>query len=138
MNVDQLYQKLRTFFSKTLDLMRHLEENACWKYIITEKSFSENQIKNPKLIYYLYKKDKNNLEMVKENPQIEPDLILYFTEDAVLELIEGSPNAEEYFARYRRIMDNPKPRIQIDNKINKARLKLWRLGYKDWQKDFKF
>jgi hypothetical protein len=69
---------------------------------------------------------------------MEPDLILYFTEKAILSLIQGKPSAEEYYNRYREIMDNPKPNIQIDNKINKPRLKLWRLGYKQWQKDFNF
>ena len=138
MESNDLYETLRKLFPKTLDLMRHLDVNACWKYIITEQSISEENVKNPKLTYFLYKKDESNLEMTKEDPHIEPDLILYFTEDAILKLIEGDPNAEEYYSRYRELMDNPNPPLEIDNKVNKARLKLWRLGYKNWQKDFNF
>jgi hypothetical protein len=26
----------------------------------------------------------------------------------------------------------------LDSKVNKPRLKLWQIGYKHWQKDFKF
>jgi len=35
-------------------------------------------------------------------------------------------------------MSNPKPGIELDNKVNKPRLKLWQMGYKKWQSDFKF
>ena len=76
--------------------------------------------------------------MTKEDPDIKPDLILYFTEKAILNLIDGNPSADEYYARYREIMYNPQPGIELDNKVNKPRLQLWRLGYKNWQKDFKF
>jgi hypothetical protein len=138
LEIEELYRTLSGYFPKKSDLMRHLDVGACWKYIITNNSISEENVKNPKLTYFLYKKDENNLEMTNEDPQIEPDLILYFTERAILELIRGEPDAEEYFSRYRELMDNPKPPLEIDNKINKARLKLWRLGYKSWQKDFNF
>ena len=120
MDSNGLYTKLAEYFPKNLDLMRHLKVNACWEYFITENSTSEE---NGKLHYYLFKKDDNNLEMTKENPKIKPDLILYFTEKAILNLIDGNPSAEEYYSRYREVMYNPKPRIEIDNKINKPRLK---------------
>jgi len=115
--------------------MRHLNVNACWEYIITEESTNDPDIK---LHYYLIKKDEKCLEMTKEKPKIEPDLILYFSEKAILNLIDGNPSVEEYFARYHQVMDNPKPGIEIDNKVNKARLKLWQIGYRKWQADFKF
>jgi len=35
-------------------------------------------------------------------------------------------------------MYNPRFKTQLDNKVNKPRLKLLKLGYKKWQKDFKF
>jgi hypothetical protein len=35
-------------------------------------------------------------------------------------------------------MENPQAGIEVDNKVNKPRLKLWQIGYKKWQKDFKF
>jgi hypothetical protein len=132
---EELYIKLKAFFPNKTELMRHLDNNACWEYIITENSVKETKIK---LIYYLVKKDKLTLEISKKKPKIIPDLILFFTEKAILKLIEGNPSAEEYYIRYKRIMNNPKPGIEVDNKVNKARLKLWQLGYKKWQKDFKF
>ena len=135
MDSEELFTELKKYFPNTLDLMRHLHVNACWEYQITENSTDDENIK---LLYYLFKKNENTLEMTQENPKIKPDLILYFTEKAILNLIQGNPNAEEYYARYREVMDNPQPRIEVDNKINKARLKLWQIGYKNWQKDFKF
>lgn len=115
--------------------MRHLDINACWEYIITEKSINELDIK---LHYYLVKKDEDTLEMSKSKPDIVPDLILFFTEKAIINMIEGNPSAEEYYIRYKKIMNNPQPGMEVDNKINKARLKLWQIGYKKWQKDFRF
>jgi len=135
MESDLLYKVLEEYFPNTLDLMRHLDIGACWEYYIFENSTTE---KDPKLHYYLFKDAESSLTMTKENPKIEPDLILYFTKQAILNLIEGHPNADEYYSRYREIMDNPKPRIELDNKVDKARLKLWKLGYKKWQSDFKF
>jgi hypothetical protein len=135
MESKELYAELESFFPRNLDLMRHLHVGACWEYIITENSTSEE---TPKLHYYLFKKDDNSLEMTQKYPDIKPDLILYFTEKAILNFIEGNPSADEYFSRYGKVMGNPQPGIEIDNQVNKPRLKLWKLGYKDWQKDFKF
>ena len=135
MEPDKLYTKLKGFFPKQLDLMRHLHVNACWEYFITENSTNDTIFK---LHYYLFKKNENTLEMTKEVPDIKPDLILYFTEKAILNLIEGNSSAEEYYARYHKAMDNPQSGIEVDNKVNKPRLKLWQIGYKKWQKDFKF
>ncbi|MFX0017954.1 MAG: hypothetical protein ACFFAK_00305 [Promethearchaeota archaeon] len=135
MNSEELYNELNKYFSNNLDIMRHLKVNACWEYFITENSLDDE---NSKLHYYLIKKDEDTLELTKNNPKIKPDLILYFTERAILNLIKESPNAEEYYHRYRKVMDNPRPELQVDNKINKPRLKLWQIGYKKWQEDFKF
>jgi hypothetical protein len=115
--------------------MRHLHINACWEYIITKNSTQEEDVK---LNFYLFKKNDNSLEISKVKPEIKPDLILYFTEKAILNLIEGDPDAEEYFKRYRNVMEHPQIGIEVDNKVNKPRLKLWQIGYKHWQKDFKF
>jgi hypothetical protein len=135
MDSEELYTKLSIYFPNNFDLMRYLNVNACWEYFITENSTNDE---NVKLHYYLYKKDEKSLEMTKESPRIEPDLILYFTEKAILNLIQGNPSAEDYYQRYREIMNKPKPNVQVDNKINKPRLKLWQLGYRKWQKDFNF
>ncbi|MFX0041485.1 MAG: hypothetical protein ACFE8L_01115 [Candidatus Hodarchaeota archaeon] len=135
MEAEELYNKLKTYFPNNLDLMRYLNVNACWEYYITENSINEEVFK---LHYFLYKKKENMLEITIKNPGIEPDLILYFTEKAILDLIKGNPSADEYYLRYREVMNNPKPGIALDNKINKPRLKLWKIGYKKWQSDFKF
>ena len=135
MDSEELYAKLKTYFPNNLDLMRHLHVNACWEYIITEHSTND---KNVKLRYFLYKKDENNLEMTKEDPNIKPDLILYFTEKAILNFIQGNPSADEYYVRYHEVMDNPQPGIEVDSLVNKPRLMLWKIGYRKWQKDFKF
>jgi len=135
MEPDKLYTKLKEFFPNQLDLMRHLHVNACWEYSITEQSIDDANIK---LNFFLFKKNEKSLKMTKQVPDIKPDLILYFTEKAILNLIEGNSSAEEYYARYHKVMDNPQSGIEVDNKVNKPRLKLWQIGYKKWQKDFKF
>jgi hypothetical protein len=135
MDSKELFSKLKSYFPHNTDLMRHLSVNACWEYFITENSLNEE---TPKLRYYLYKKNEEQLEMVKKNPGIKPDLILYFTENAILKLIANNPIAEDYYTHYHKMMYNPHSEIQVDNKINKARLKLLKLGYQKWQKDFEF
>ena len=134
MDAEELFKKLKTYFSKNLDLMRYLNIHACWEYFIAENTTNEE---NFKLHYFLYKEQEKKLEMTRDNPNLKPDLILYFTEKAILELIKGNPSADEYYSRYREIMNNPKPQIEVDNKVNKPRLKLWQMGYKKWQSDFK-
>ena len=135
MEPDKLYTKLKEFFPNQLDLMRHLHVNACWEYSITEQSTDDSNIK---LNFFLLKKNEKSLEMTKTKPEIKPDLILYFTEKAILNMIEGTSDAEEYYKRYHNIMDHPQSGIELDSKVNKPRLKLWQIGYKNWQKDFKF
>ena len=136
MDSSELYSELEKFFPHNLDLMRHLNIKACWEYFITENSIDDSE--EPKLHYFLYKNSESSLVMTKEDPGITADLILYFTEKAILNLINGNPSAEEYYKRYHEVMDNPKPGIDLDNKVNKPRLKLWRIGYRLWQKDFNF
>ena len=135
MNSEELYKELNKYFPNNLDLMRHLHVNACWEYQIMDNSTNDENIK---LKYYLVKKNEYSLEMTKEKPDLKPDLILYFTEKAILNLIQENPNANEYYARYHEVMNNPPPGIEVDNQVNKPRIKLWKIGYKKWQKDFKF
>ncbi len=135
MQPEELFEKLKAYFPNNLDLMRYLNIQACWEYFIFENSTNED---NFKLRFFLYKKKENNLEMTRNDPNIKPDLTLYFTETAILDLIRGNPGAKQYYSRYHEIMNNPKPGIEVDNKINKPRLKLWQIGYKKWQSEFKF
>jgi len=135
MEAKELYEQLKVYFSKNSDLMRHLSNNACWEYVITEKSTREEPAK---LRYFLLKKNVNTLEVTKKNPGFKPDLILYFTEKAILDLIRDNPSADEYYALYHDMMNNPRSGIEVDNKLNKSTLKLLRLGYREYQRDFKF
>jgi len=135
MESEKLYTKLKEFFPNHLDLMRHLHVNACWEYIISEQSTNDPDIL---LNFFLFKKNENLLRMTKNKPDIKPDLILYFTKKAILTIIEGVSSAEEYYERYHKVMTHPQSGIEVDSKVNKPRLKLWQIGYKQWQKDFKF
>ncbi len=135
MDTEELFKKLKTYFPNNLDLMRYLNIHACWEYYITENSTNEE---NFKLHFFLHKEQEKKLEMTRNSPEIKPDLILYFTEKAILDLIKGDPSVEEYYTRYHDVMNNPKPGIEVDNKVNKPRLKLWQMGYKKWQSYFKF
>lgn len=135
MDPDELFKKLKIYFLKNSDLMRHLNIHACWEYFIAENSTNEE---NFKLHYFLYKEQEKKLEMTRDNPNLKPDLILYFTEKAILDLVKGNPSTDEYYSRYHEIMNNPKLKSEVDNKVNKPRLKLWQMGYKKWQSDFNF
>ena len=135
MESEKLYTKLKEFFPNQLDLMRHLHVNACWEYVISEQSTNDPNIL---LNFFLFKKNENSLRMIKNKPDIKPDLILYFTKKAILTIIEGVSSAEEYYERYHKVMTHPQSGIEVDSKVNKPRLKLWQIGYKQWQKDFKF
>ena len=135
MEPDNLYTKLKEFFPNQLDLMRHLHVNACWEYIISEQSTNDQNIL---LNFFLFKKNENSLRMIKNKPDIKPDLILYFTKKAILTIIDGVSSAEEYYERYHKVMTHPQSGIEVDSIVNKPRLKLWQIGYKQWQKDFKF
>ena len=44
MESKELYAELERYFPRNLDLMRHLHVDACWEYIITENSTSEENI----------------------------------------------------------------------------------------------
>ncbi len=134
MDSETLYSKLKEYLLKTPDLMRHLHTNACWEYKIYETFLDEPE---PKLNYFLSKKDNRTLQIIQNNSQIIPDLILFFTEKSILSLIHDNPKAEIYYERYRKMMQNPAP-DGVDSKINKSRFNLLRLGYQKWQKDFRF
>jgi hypothetical protein len=134
MNPQELLSTLVSYFLDNPDLMRYLHEHSCWEYNIYQNSLNDE---NVKLQYYLLKIDDNHLEISQENLKIKPDLILYFTEQSILELIRGNPKPEIYFERYRKMMYDSS-HDKIDSKVNKSRFNLLRLGYQKWQKDFKF
>lgn len=134
MEYDMLLDRLQQFFPSTPDLMRHLSPGACWHYSIHENDLNDP----PELEYYLLKNDDGSIILSTDAPAEKPDLILYFTEKAILQLVEDNPVADEYYSRYSVVMNNPMPGIEVDNKVNKPRLQLLKLGYKQWQADFHF
>jgi len=134
MDSQELLSTLKTYYLNNPDLMRHLHVNACWEYLIYTNSLKEDVVK---LRFFLYKRDDGILEATTENPGIIPDLILYFTEESILEIVKDNPISELYYKRYHQMMQHPS-HDKVDNKINKSRFNLLRLGYQKWQKDFKF
>ena len=129
-----IFAKIKDFFDKNYDLMRHLDINACWEYIVTENNLNQQA----KYHFFLIKTAESNVLFTTSVPELKPDLTLYFTEKAIINLIEGTPTPSEYYKRYRNLMNNPQPGIELDNKVNKPRLKLLKIGYRNWQKEFKF
>ncbi len=137
MLTNELYSYLQNYFPNNPELMTSLKPGATWEYIIRAPSLDDDESKTI-LTFHLVKKTDNLLEMVQGNAITKPDLILYFTEKAILNLIADSPPADEYYEEYRNIMNNPTNEIDLDYKINKPRLKLWRMGYRTWSKLFNF
>ena len=128
------FTKIKEYFDENYDLMRHLDINACWEYIVTENDLNEQA----KYHFFLIRTAESSVSFTTSILELKPDLTLYFTEKAILTLIESTPTTEEYYKRYRYLMKNPQPGIELDSKINKPRLKLMKIGYRNWQKEFKF
>ncbi|NMC08666.1 MAG: hypothetical protein GYA24_25880 [Candidatus Lokiarchaeota archaeon] len=135
MDAPALLARLREFFPSTPDLMRHISPGSCWHYIVYASSLDDQA---PVLEFYLRKRDDGSIDMFTNPPAEKPDLLLYFTEQALLRLVDGNPPADEYYARYKQVMDHPEPGVELDNKVNKSKLVLFKAGYQAWQKDFKF
>jgi hypothetical protein len=129
-----IFAKIKDYFDENYDLMRHLDINACWEYIITENDLNQQA----KCHFFLIKTAESNVLFTTSVPELQPDLTLYFTEKAILTLIESKPTTEEYYRRYRYLMNHPQPGMDLDTKINKPRLKLLKIGYRNWQKEFRF
>lgn len=133
----ELYNYLQGYFPNNPDLMTSLKPGALWEYIIRAPNLDGDDSETV-LTFHLTKKTEDSLEMVEGNAPTKPDLILYFTEKAIISLIAKDPPADKYYAAYRFIMNNPTNEIDLDYKINKPRLKLWRKGYRTWSKLYKF
>jgi hypothetical protein len=135
MDAAALLDRLRHYFPFTPDLMRHISPGACWQYLVYSSSLEEAK---PGLEYYLRKRVDGTIELLPDPPVEKPDLLLYFTEQALLRLIDGNPPANEYYARYKQVMGHPEPGLELDNKVNKSKILLFKAGYQAWQRDFKF
>jgi len=134
---NELFIYLKNYFPNNPELMKTLKPGAIWEYIIKAPKL-DDEMSQTILTCHLMKKPDETLEMVEGEAPVKPDLILLFTERAILSLISGSPTAEKYYDGYRQIMRNPSDEIDLDYKINKSRLKLWQLGYRAWSKLYKF
>ena len=137
MMANELFKYLNTYFANNPELMKTLKPGAIWEYIIRAPELDDT-LSETILVCHLTKKPDETLEMMEGDAPSKPDLILYFTEQAILSLIAGSPSAIKYYETYRQIMRNPSGEIDLDYKINKSRLKLWQLGYRSWSKLYKF
>lgn len=134
---NELFNYLKNYFPNNPELMKTLKPGAIWEYIIRAPKLDDDMSETI-LTCHLMKKPDETLEMIEGDAPIKPDLILYFTEQAILNLIADSPPADQYYETYRKIMRNPTEEIDLDYKVNKSRLKLWHLGYRSWSKIFKF
>ncbi|MHA1264985.1 MAG: hypothetical protein ACTSRS_07080 [Candidatus Helarchaeota archaeon] len=137
MDATQLYNSLVEYFPKNPDLMTALKPGAIWEYEIRAPTL-EGEQSEVVLVFHLFKKEDGTIKMVRGTAPTKPDLILYFTEKAILNLISNAPTAHKYYELYRKIMANPTDEIDLDYKVNKPRLKLWRMGYRTWSKIYKF
>ncbi len=135
MESPELRERLEEFFPRTPDLMRHLSAGATWKYVVFEKGLDEGA---PKIEFFLQKRDDASIAMLEEFPAGKADITLFFTEKAILSLVGSKPTADEYYKEYKRLMNDPQPGMELDNKINKSKIALFKLGYKAWQDDFRF
>ncbi len=135
MDASQLLDRLKQYFPAIPDLMRHISPGALWHYLIYASSLDEPK---PMLEYFLRKRADGSIDMFQEPPAEKPDIILFFTEKAITRLVDGSPTADEYFARYKQVMDHPEPGVELDNKVNKSKIVLFKAGYQAWQRDFRF
>lgn len=135
MDIEVFEREAVAYYAGTPDLMRHLTPGSSWQYVVYETSLEDPA---PTLVFYLEKRDDGTLRAFKETPEGKPDLILYYTVGAIRRLIEGNPAADEYYARYREVMHGPSPGVELDSKVNKSKITLFKQGYKPWQADFRF
>ena len=133
-SVEELLEKAKGFYPKHPDLMKHLEIGALWEYHIRPFTLDSND----KLVFHLKKLAENEIRFEQGPAPEKPDLILYFTENAMVKLVNESKDAETYYEHYREILKNPDVGVELDYKINKPRLKLFRMGYKEWAETYKF
>jgi hypothetical protein len=133
-SVEELLEKAKGFYPKHPDLMRHLEIGALWEYHIRPFTLDSND----KLVFHLTKLSEDEIRFEQGPAPEKPDLILYFTENAMVKLVDESNDADTYYEKYREILKNPDVGVELDYKINKPRLKLFRMGYKEWAETYKF
>jgi hypothetical protein len=130
----KLLKKIKDYYPQHPDLMKDLNVGVMWEYHVRSPTLEGNE----KIAFHLKKLAENHLELGIGSASETPDLILYFTEEAILELTSPSPDAETYYENYSKIMKEGSGTRDLDYKVNKSRITLWRLGYRKWAKRFSF
>ena len=130
----ELLTEIKGYYPRHPDLMKDLKTGAIWEYHVRSPTLEGNE----RIVFHLKKLAEDRLELGVGPASESPDLILYFTEEAILELIATSPNAETYYANYSKIMKEGSGACDLDYKVNKSRITLWRVGYREWAKRFSF
>ncbi|MGQ9722284.1 MAG: hypothetical protein ACUVXA_13290 [Candidatus Jordarchaeum sp.] len=133
-SVEELLEKAKSFYPKHPDLMKYLETGALWEYRIRPFTLDSGD----KLVFHLTKLSEKEIRFEQGPAPEKPDLILYFTENAMVKLVDESNDVDTYYENYREILKNPDVGVELDYKINKPRLKLFRMGYKEWANTYKF
>jgi hypothetical protein len=105
-----------------------------WEYHVRSPTLDDNE----KIVFHLKKVSENQLELGVGSASEAPDLILHFTEEAIVELITRSRDAETYYAKYSEILKEGSGSRDLDYKVNKSRLALWKVGYRNWAKRYNF
>jgi len=130
----ELLKKIRDYYPHHPDLMMNLSVGAIWEYHVRSPTLEGYE----RIIFHLKKIADDRLELGGGSASETPDLILYFTEEALLELISPMPDAETYYANYSKIMKEGSGKRDLDYKLNKSKMALWRVGYREWAKRFSF
>jgi hypothetical protein len=130
----ELLKKIKDYYPHHPDLMKDLSVGATWEYHVRGPTLEGYE----KILFNLKKIAEGSLELGIGPASETPDLILYFTEAAILELISQSPDAKTYYANYSKIMREGSGTRDLDYKVNKSRMALWRVGYREWTKRFSF
>jgi hypothetical protein len=130
----ELLKKVKDYYPHHPDLMKDLNVGAVWEYHVRGPTLEGYE----RIVFHLKKVAEDRLELGIGSASESPDLILYFTEGAILELISPSPDAETYYANYAKIMREGSGNRDLDYKVNKSRMALWKVGYREWAKRFSF
>jgi hypothetical protein len=130
----ELLKKIKDYYPHHPDLMKDLSVGATWEYHVRGPTLEGYE----RIVFHLKKLAESRLELGVGPAPETPDLILYFTEEAIMELISSSPDAASYYANYSKIMKEGSGMRDLDYKVNKSKMSLWRVGYREWAKRYSF
>ncbi|WXG43209.1 MAG: hypothetical protein WED04_04025 [Promethearchaeati archaeon SRVP18_Atabeyarchaeia-1] len=130
----ELLKMVKEYYPSHPDLMMDLSIGAIWEYHVRSPTLDGNE----RVLFHLKKTSERRLELGIGAASETPDLILYFTEEAIVELMSSSPDAKTYYSNYSKIMKEGSGAWDLDYKVNKSRLALWRVGYRNWANRYGF